>query len=60
MIFNDFLNQELRDKKFTLSSNKRHYSLCYRGKEIKVFDADTPMEKINKFATRWVEYHKED
>lgn len=60
MIFNDFLKQELRDKKFTLSSNKRNYSLYYRGEEIKVFDTDTPMEKINKFATRWVEHHKED
>lgn len=60
MIFTYFLKPELRDKKFTLSSVKRDYHLYYRGKEIKVFNADTTVEKMNEFATRWVEHHKED
>ena len=60
MIFTYFLKPELINKKFTLLSKKLDYHLCYRGKEIKVFSADTSVEKINEFAIRWVEHHKED
>lgn len=60
MIFTDFLTQDLRDKKFTLSGVKRDYHLYYKGKEIKVFDANTTPKTINEFATTWVKHHKDD
>ncbi len=60
MIFTYFLEPELIDKKFTLLSEKLDYHLCYRGKGIKVFSGGTSVKKMNKFATAWVEHHKDD
>ena len=59
MIFTGFLKQEARDKGLTLTSKKLDYHLCYRGKEIKVFDAGISVKKINGFATAWVKHHKD-